>query len=268
MLPQPVSDRDAMEMAITEMEKCAGETKVGAVLVVKGKVVGAAGKGQRHAERTAIEMAQAAGVKVRGGTLYTTLEPCVDLAEGQEIASCARFLVEAGIKRVLIGSYDPNPLVRRQGWRHLNAEKVKVEDFSDDLHQRIVVLNEKFSEGFIRRIGPNGGGKVRHKDGATYEVQFSADDPRVARLKWGFRGEGKKSVYAYGDVAQVPYVNSFTDIGNPNACGPFGRYMTLNEGEFGVFRTEVAFVLVKVTEIAAGPDVYFVEFKFSVRLRA
>lgn len=47
-----------------------------------------------HAEANAIAYAARNGVKTDGGTLYTTLSPCVP---------CAKILISAGIRRVVYG---------------------------------------------------------------------------------------------------------------------------------------------------------------------
>lgn len=59
--------------------------------------------GGPHAEVLAIEMA---GARLRGGTLYVTLEPCSH--EGQT-GPCTSALLDAGVSRVVIGQRDPNP---------------------------------------------------------------------------------------------------------------------------------------------------------------
>jgi diaminohydroxyphosphoribosylaminopyrimidine deaminase/5-amino-6-(5-phosphoribosylamino)uracil reductase len=59
--------------------------------------------GGPHAEVLAIEMA---GARLRGGTLYVTLEPCTH--EGQT-GPCTSALLDAGVSRVVIGQRDPNP---------------------------------------------------------------------------------------------------------------------------------------------------------------
>lgn len=52
-----------------------------------------------HAERNAIYNAAAVGHSLSDATLYTTLQPCCE---------CARGLIQAGIKRVVIGNQEPS----------------------------------------------------------------------------------------------------------------------------------------------------------------
>lgn len=90
---------------------------VGAVIVKDGRVIGrgvTAAGGRPHAE--ALALAQA-GEAARGGTVYVTLEPCAHIsARGP---CCADLLVEAGLKRVVMGHVDPDPRTHGEGVRRL-----------------------------------------------------------------------------------------------------------------------------------------------------
>ena len=79
---------------------------VGAVVVRDGDVVGEGWherKGEAHAEARALA---AAGEQARRSTLYVTLEPCTNWGS---TPPCAAAVIEAGVRRVVIGARDPNP---------------------------------------------------------------------------------------------------------------------------------------------------------------
>jgi diaminohydroxyphosphoribosylaminopyrimidine deaminase / 5-amino-6-(5-phosphoribosylamino)uracil reductase len=116
-----------MRLALREAEKGLGRTHpnppVGAVLVKGGRVVARghhARAGGPHAEVVAL---RAAGAAARGADLYTTLEPCDHFGK---TPPCSLALLEAGVRRVFVGSRDPNPLVKGRGVRRLRRAGVEV----------------------------------------------------------------------------------------------------------------------------------------------
>lgn len=116
-----------MRVALREAAKGLGRTSpnpaVGAVLVKAGRVVARghhARAGGPHAEVVAL---RAAGARARGADLYTTLEPCDHFGK---TPPCSRAVLEAGVRRVFVGSSDPNPLVNGRGVARLRAAGVPV----------------------------------------------------------------------------------------------------------------------------------------------
>jgi diaminohydroxyphosphoribosylaminopyrimidine deaminase/5-amino-6-(5-phosphoribosylamino)uracil reductase len=116
-----------MRAALAEAAKGLGRTSpnpaVGAVLVKGGRVIARghhARAGGPHAEVVAL---RAAGARARGADLYTTLEPCDHFGR---TPPCSLAVIEAGVRRVLVGSVDPNPLVNGKGIARLRAAGVEV----------------------------------------------------------------------------------------------------------------------------------------------
>ena len=105
----PQSDIECMRAALAVAEQAAGEGEipVGAVVVLGGKVI-ATGRNcsvanfdpAGHAELVALRAAAASleNHRMPEATLYVTLEPCV---------MCTGALVQARVKRVVFGAYDP-----------------------------------------------------------------------------------------------------------------------------------------------------------------
>lgn len=100
---------------------------VGAVIVKDGKIIGEGFHekyGSLHAERNAIKNA---AEDVNGADIYVTLEPCCHTGKQPP---CTDAIIESGIKRVIIGSRDPNPLVHGKGAKILRYNGIEVvEDF-------------------------------------------------------------------------------------------------------------------------------------------
>ena len=77
--------------------------------------------GGPHAEIAALSRAGA--THARGGTLFTTLEPC---AHTGRTPPCTDAIIEAGVARVVIGVEDPDPLVAGRGAEALRAAGIDV----------------------------------------------------------------------------------------------------------------------------------------------
>ncbi|HVP76628.1 MAG TPA: bifunctional diaminohydroxyphosphoribosylaminopyrimidine deaminase/5-amino-6-(5-phosphoribosylamino)uracil reductase RibD [Thermodesulfobacteriota bacterium] len=111
-----MDDEKWMKRALRLAEAGKGRTSpnplVGAVLVKRGKMVGEgyhAKIGEAHAEIVALRQA---GDKARGAVLYVNLEPCTHYGR---TPPCAPQVIKAGVKRVVIGMEDPNPVVHGKG---------------------------------------------------------------------------------------------------------------------------------------------------------
>lgn len=122
-----MEDRDymaqALELAKRGMGWASPNPMVGAVIVKGGRVIGQgwhAKCGQPHAERNALS---ACTESPQGATIYVTLEPCCH--HGRQ-PPCTQAILESGIRRVVVGSNDPNPLVAGKGIAQLREAGVEV----------------------------------------------------------------------------------------------------------------------------------------------
>jgi len=87
--------------------------------------------GENHAEINALTMA---GDAARGGTAYVTLEPC---NHHGKTPPCTRALIDAGIRRVVIGCSDPNE--QASGGVHaLEEAGLDIEIIQDELCAEIL----------------------------------------------------------------------------------------------------------------------------------
>jgi len=121
------TDEYYMEMALKLALKAKGKTfpnpLVGALVVKNGKIIGKgfhARAGLAHAEIIAIDEA---GKNAKGSSLYVTLEPC---AHTGRTPPCVNRIIQSGIKEVVIGMIDPNPLNNGKGVLSLKQNNIKV----------------------------------------------------------------------------------------------------------------------------------------------
>ncbi len=96
---------------------------VGAILVKDGRIIGQGFHewyGAPHAERNALA---SCAESPEGATLYVTLEPCYHYGK---TPPCTEAILQSGIRRVVVGSHDPNPLVAGKGINQLRGQGIEV----------------------------------------------------------------------------------------------------------------------------------------------
>ncbi|MFE7062492.1 bifunctional diaminohydroxyphosphoribosylaminopyrimidine deaminase/5-amino-6-(5-phosphoribosylamino)uracil reductase RibD [Sutcliffiella sp. NPDC057660] len=123
-----MDDQYYMNVAIDLAKRATGQTSpnpvVGSVVVKDGEIVGFGAHlkaGEAHAEVHAIRMA---GDKADGSTVYVTLEPC---SHHGKTPPCSDLLIQSQVKRVVIASVDPNPLVAGAGIKKLEKSGILVD---------------------------------------------------------------------------------------------------------------------------------------------
>ena len=116
--------RRALELAEKGRGWVSPNPVVGAVIVRDdGTVIGEGYHeryGDLHAERNALKHCEESPA---GATMYVTLEPCCH--HGKQ-PPCTDAILEAGIRRVVVGSGDPNPVVCGKGIQILRDHGVEI----------------------------------------------------------------------------------------------------------------------------------------------
>lgn len=115
--------RRALKLAKKGMGHTSPNPMVGCVVVRNGEII-AEGYHEKcggyHAERNALLSCEDA----KGAELYVTLEPCCHQGK---TPPCTDIIIEKQIKKVYVGSMDPNPLVGGKGVKLLQAAGIEVE---------------------------------------------------------------------------------------------------------------------------------------------
>ena len=126
-MPYRQQDIEYMQRAIALAKKGAGfvnpNPMVGCVVVKDNEIIAEGYHeyyGGLHAERNALTHTTA---DCKGATLYVTLEPC---CHHGKTPPCTDIIIEKGIKKVVVGLLDPNPLVSGKGISILKDAGIEV----------------------------------------------------------------------------------------------------------------------------------------------
>ncbi|WKA58829.1 bifunctional diaminohydroxyphosphoribosylaminopyrimidine deaminase/5-amino-6-(5-phosphoribosylamino)uracil reductase RibD [Planococcus shenhongbingii] len=140
-----------MDLALNNARTMKGQTDpnplVGSVIVNDNRIVGIGAHlkaGEPHAEIHALRMA---GDAARGGTIYVTLEPC---SHHGRTGPCAAAIVEAGLKKVVIATLDPNPIVAGNGVKML--EEAGIEVVVGIREEESKKMNEVFNKYIVTQL--------------------------------------------------------------------------------------------------------------------
>jgi len=135
----------AIKLAKKGLGQCSPNPVVGAVIVTDDKII-ATGYHQQfggpHAEVIAIHNCKDKAL-LKKSTLYVTLEPC---SHKGKTPPCLDLILKHNIKRVVIGSQDPNPKVNGNSIETLKDKGVKVD--VGLMEDQAINLNK----GFFKRI--------------------------------------------------------------------------------------------------------------------
>lgn len=131
--------KEALELAKKGVGFVNPNPMVGAVIVKDGRIIGKGWHrkcGELHAERNAFADCTE---DCEGAEIYVTLEPCCHYGK---TPPCTEAIIEHKIKRVIIGSSDPNPLVSGKGVKILREHGIEVTE--GILKEECDALNEIF----------------------------------------------------------------------------------------------------------------------------
>jgi diaminohydroxyphosphoribosylaminopyrimidine deaminase/5-amino-6-(5-phosphoribosylamino)uracil reductase len=132
-----------LELASRAIGRTAPNPMVGCVIVADGEIVGEGfhpKAGEPHAEVFAL---QRAAERSCNATLYVNLEPCNHFGR---TPPCAQAVVDAGLKRVVVGMVDPNPQVAGKGIATLENAGIQVTVGVEE------AACQTLNEAFVHRI--------------------------------------------------------------------------------------------------------------------
>lgn len=137
----------ALKLAEGGIGKVSPNPLVGSVIVKGSRIIGKGfheGFGRAHAEINALGNA---GKNIRGATMFINLEPCCHYGK---TPPCIDRIIASGLKEVVIGIKDPNPLVNGKGIRQLKRAGIKVT--TGILPEEAKKLNEIYIKFITKKI--------------------------------------------------------------------------------------------------------------------
>lgn len=178
-----------MKLAMKLAGKAKGMTSpnpmVGALVVKNGRIASWGyhkQAGLPHAEVVALEKA---GKRAKGAILYVTLEPCTHFGR---TPPCVNRIIKSGVKEVIIGTVDPNPLNNGKGIKILKKNKIKVK--AGFLEAQLKKQNEVFIKYITRRmpfvtvkVGQSLDGKIATKTGDSKWITSDKSRAYAHRLR-------------------------------------------------------------------------------------
>ena len=185
-----MKEDDFMGLALSLAKRGLGTTSpnpmVGA-LVVKGQRVLGEGyhhrAGEDHAEVIALEQA---GDKARGATLVVNLEPCCHTEK--KTPPCTDAVIKAGIKKVVIAMFDPNPQVQGKGVEILRKAGIDVKvglrsEEARRLNEVFVTFQQKKRPFFVMKSALSLDGKIATKMGESKWISNEESRAYANRLR-------------------------------------------------------------------------------------
>ncbi len=140
-----------MKVAIAQARKAVGKVSpnpmVGAVVVKKGEILGRGYHHQAGSPHAEINALRKAGKKTKNADLYVNLEPCCHYGR---TPPCVNAIIDSGVKKVIIGIRDPNPLVSGKGISRLNAAGIITH--VGVLEEECTALNEIYIKYIAKKI--------------------------------------------------------------------------------------------------------------------
>lgn len=177
--------RQTLKLAAKGRGRVSPNPMVGAVIMKDDEIVGVGYHREFGAEHAEVAALQSVTSEASGATLYVNLEPCVHVGKQPP---CVEAIVAAGIRRVVVGTRDPNPLVNGRGIEQLSAAGVEVA--SGVLERECQELNAAFFKFMTRglplvtlKIAQTLDGKIAAANGSSKWITSERSRRLVHRMR-------------------------------------------------------------------------------------
>jgi diaminohydroxyphosphoribosylaminopyrimidine deaminase/5-amino-6-(5-phosphoribosylamino)uracil reductase len=176
--------RRALRLAMNGRGRVEPNPMVGSVIAKNDQIIGEGWHkefGGPHAEPNALADCLARGSDPRGATAYITLEPCCHTTK--KTPPCAPALIQAGIKRAVIGCVDPYHEVNGGGIAQLQKAGIQVDHSSLEAQARQLItrftahiararpyVTLKWAQSADRKVAGSGGQRLQISNAASRDL--------------------------------------------------------------------------------------------------
>ena len=158
---------------------------VGAIFVKNNKILSFGYHHQAGKPHAEIEAIKSAKQDLRGSTLYVNLEPCCHFGR---TSPCVDEIIKRGIKKVVIATTDPNPMVNGKSIRKLRKSGIEVDLglCKKEAHElnEVFFKNIKENKPFVvAKVAQSLDGKIATKKGISRWITSSASRKFSKKLR-------------------------------------------------------------------------------------
>jgi diaminohydroxyphosphoribosylaminopyrimidine deaminase/5-amino-6-(5-phosphoribosylamino)uracil reductase len=181
------------------------------VIVYQGRVLGEGFHKKAGGPHAEIEALRQAGNKARGGTLFCTFEPCFHHGR---TGPCVEAVISSGIRKVYIGSRDPNPLTLGKSVRLMRSRGIRVVE--GVLEDEVRRLNEPFFCAMRK-----------HRPLVTLKVASSLDGKIASRKgisRWITSRQARRQAHRMRNRYDAIMVGIRTVLKDDPGLEPFGHH--------------------------------------------
>jgi len=183
-----------LELALHGSGQVHPNPMVGSVIVHQNVVIGEGfhtSYGQPHAEVNAINSVNDKSL-LSSSTIYVSLEPC---AHTGNTPPCTSLIISSGIKKVVLATTDPNPLVSGKGISVLQNAGVKVitgvlENEARFLNRRFMTFQTQKRPYVILKWAESANGFLGILEPGKKPLRISNDSSRILAHKWRSEEQG------------------------------------------------------------------------------
>jgi diaminohydroxyphosphoribosylaminopyrimidine deaminase/5-amino-6-(5-phosphoribosylamino)uracil reductase len=131
--------KKAYSMALKAKGYTSPNPAVGAIIVKDGIIISRGKTNKPGFDHAEIDAIKKSSIAASGADMYVTLEPCSIYGR---TPPCTKAIIKAGIKRVFIGTKDPNPKISGKGIKELTDAGIEVS--CGILKEKLIDLNADF----------------------------------------------------------------------------------------------------------------------------